>query len=79
MTNMAYCRFRNTLQDHRDCYAHIHDPLIASSIEGEHSARQQLLELCALILEECDGVTVEVAPVGGIQITEHANRGECDA
>ena len=72
MSNMAYCRFRNTVVDLRDCYNHIHDPLIACSIDGEHTARRQLLELCAHILEECDNVTVEIGG-SAIEIREHAD------
>jgi hypothetical protein len=70
MPNMSYCRFRNTLGDLRDCYEHLHDPLIAGCSDGEHAARTQLLELCGKILEECGNVTVEIDGAS-IEITEH--------
>jgi hypothetical protein len=57
MSNMSYCRFHNTLSDLRDCYEHIHDKLPESREwdGGEKAARQSLIELCLLIVnEECE-------------------------
>jgi len=43
MSNMAYCRFSNTLSDLRDCYEHMdEDP---SSTE-EKRAKERLIKLC---------------------------------
>jgi hypothetical protein len=71
MTNMGYNRFRNTVADLRDCYEHIHDPLIAGSRDGEHAARIKLVELCERILEEC-GVPADRP----WEIVEHAEQEE---
>lgn len=43
MGNMGYCRFRNTLEDLRDCEEHIYDQL---DDEDEMKARQKLIKLC---------------------------------
>lgn len=51
MSNMSYCRFRNTLEDLRDCYEHIYETDL--SVE-EARARKQLIELCKEIAEECE-------------------------
>lgn len=56
MANMSYCRFENTARDLQDCYDNLHDKLTS---EYEISARKRLIEICALILDECEGVTVE--------------------
>jgi hypothetical protein len=72
MSNMSYCRFRNTLGDLRDCYDHIHDRLISGSHDSEHAAREQLVELCGKILEEC-GQTVG----GTAAITDYDDE-ECE-
>jgi hypothetical protein len=48
MANMSYCRFRNTLEDLRDCYDNIDD---VESPE-EEKARQRLIELCKRIAAE---------------------------
>lgn len=47
MSNMSYCKFRNTLQDLKDC----RDDMKAESAE-EKKARKQLLELCQELIEE---------------------------
>ena len=42
MSNMGYCRFRNTLPDLEDCAEHLRD-----SVETEEGrARQQLIDVC---------------------------------
>lgn len=51
MSNMSYCRFRNTIEDLRDCYQHIDETDL--SIE-EARARKQLIKLCKEIAEECE-------------------------
>ena len=48
MANMSYCRFRNTLQDLRDCYYNMKDEV---SLE-EFRSRKQVIELCKDIVEE---------------------------
>jgi len=49
MSNMSYCRWRNTLTDLRDCFEHIADPEELS--EDEASARVELVALCKQFLE----------------------------
>ncbi len=68
MTNMGYCRFRNTLGDLRDCHDHLRDHLISGISDGEHVARAQLVELCRKILEDC-GLTI----TGEAEITEEVS------
>lgn len=46
MSNMSYCRFRNTLEDLRDCYNHIDEGDLS---EEEQRARDRLIKLCAKI------------------------------
>lgn len=48
--NMSYCRFRNTLEDLRDCYDSI-DDTEDLSLE-EEKARKRLIELCKQIAAE---------------------------
>lgn len=48
MANMSYCRFRNTLQDLRDCYYNMKDEV---SLE-EFRSRKQVIELCKDIVDE---------------------------
>ena len=48
MPNMSYCRFHNTLQDLRDCYEHLVEPLS----ESEEQARAELIKLCKWIAAE---------------------------
>ena len=47
MSNMSYCRFRNTLLDLRDCYDNIND-LENDEFGGdsESAARRKLIDLC---------------------------------
>ena len=51
MSNMAYCRFRNTLSDLRDCYGSIWDDL---DEEEEARARRALVKLCITIADEAE-------------------------
>lgn len=46
MANMSYCRFRNTLEDLRDCYKNMTDDLS----DEEKAARFELLKLCDMIV-----------------------------
>ena len=48
MANMSYCRFRNTLNDLRDCYYNME----GVSDHEEQRARQQLIDLCRDIVDE---------------------------
>jgi len=45
---MSYCRFRNTLNDLRDCYYNME----GVSDHEEQRARQQLIDLCRDIIDE---------------------------
>lgn len=51
MPNMSYCRFRDTLNDLRDCEEHIPSSL---SDREEHEARRRLVEICRNIVEAAD-------------------------
>ncbi len=47
---MSYCRFRNTLDDLRDCHEHMDDPDVADSGDTEEAqARRQLIRTCVEI------------------------------
>jgi hypothetical protein len=48
MSNMSYCRFRNTLADLDDCNDHISDDLSGD----EEKARARLIKVCKEIAEE---------------------------
>jgi len=48
MANMSYCRFRNTLNDLRDCYYNME----GVSAPEEQRARKQLIDLCNDIMNE---------------------------
>lgn len=48
MSNMSYCRFRNTLNDLRDCSKHMDDDEDLS--EDESNARDSMMLLCARIV-----------------------------
>ena len=48
MSNMSYCRFRNTLIDLQDCYYHLFDDEVDNeelSLD-EKKAREKLIALC---------------------------------
>lgn len=46
MSNMTHCRFHNTLQDLKDCYANMDEADISPEEERE---RTRLIRLCVLI------------------------------
>lgn len=48
MANMSHCRFRNTLQDLRDCYDNMDEELSPE----EAKAQNALLLLCARIASD---------------------------
>jgi hypothetical protein len=50
MSNMSYCRFRNTLNDLRDCSDHFDDN--DDLLEEERAARTKLVDLCSKIAED---------------------------
>lgn len=54
MSNMSYCRFRNTLVDLIDCQEYIHEVLSGA----EEQARNEMIATCVEILESL-GYTVE--------------------
>lgn len=47
MSNMSYCRFRNTLEDLRECYDNMDDHDLS---DEERQARERLIKLCAEIV-----------------------------
>jgi len=49
MTNMGYCRFRNTLADLRDCRDNMYEPNLSAE---EEEARIKLIKVCKDIAEE---------------------------
>lgn len=51
MSNMSYCRFRNTLGDLKDCYEHM-DEDVGSLKDEEARARRRLIEVCCDIFDE---------------------------
>ena len=51
MSNMTYCRFRNTLSDLKDCYDDIED---VPTDADEARARRRLVKLCATIAAEAE-------------------------
>lgn len=52
MSNMSYCRFRNTFADLYDCYEHLQDNDLS---KDEENARSKLIELCKEIVDDyCD-------------------------
>lgn len=50
MSNMGYCRFRNTLEDLRDCQDHLGDEL---DDKEEIRARESLIYVCRQIANDC--------------------------
>lgn len=49
MANMSYCRFRNTLDDLRDCQEHMDDRDLS---DEERRARKGLLRICVEIASD---------------------------
>lgn len=50
MSNMGYCRFRNTLNDLTDCQEHMGDTEEMST--EEKLARKRMIRLCKEIAED---------------------------
>ena len=50
MSNMSYCRFRNTASDLADCLEHIEDAVGAE----EHRSRAALIKTARAIVEAAD-------------------------
>lgn len=68
MGNMSYCRFRNTLQDLRDCYDNMGEiedtEQEAARYDSETAARKRLIELCCdIALAYGDEVEREVREI----------------
>ena len=55
MPNMSYCRFRNTLNDLRDCLYNFTE---AESPE-EQRARKELLRICEEIVDNYGGMDLD--------------------
>ena len=51
MSNMAHCRFQNTLADLRDCHDHMDDMFDGSLSEEEEKACKRLIKLCRQIVD----------------------------
>ena len=51
MSNMSYCRFRNTREDLQDCFDNIDDSL---ENKDEAKARIRLVKLCQKIVDAVD-------------------------
>ena len=49
MSNMGYCRFRNTLSDLRDCEDNMDEDDLS---EEETKAREAIIKLCTRIAED---------------------------
>jgi hypothetical protein len=47
MSNMSYCRFKNTIEDLRDCFDNMDEQVSL----WEHKKREQLIKLCHQIAE----------------------------
>lgn len=48
MSNVSYYRFRNTLDDLRDCYEYMDEP----ESKAEQEARRRLIKLCMKIVHD---------------------------
>ena len=51
MANMGYCRFRNTLDDLRDCYDNLDDNDLS---EEEAKARRRLVKVCQSVVDDAE-------------------------
>lgn len=49
MSNMSYCRFQNTLNDLRDCWNNMDEPL---SSDEEIRARRSIIKICRSIADD---------------------------
>ena len=56
MANMSYCRFRNTLEELRDCADYVEEDLSG----GEHNARASLIR-CMVRMLESIGASVDMS------------------
>jgi len=56
MSNMAYCRFQNTLNDLRDCYDAMDDTDLS---EEEAKARKRLVKVCQSIVDDAEWLGLE--------------------
>jgi hypothetical protein len=55
MSNMSYCRFRNTLADLRDCYESMSEVMNLEHLsDEEQKAAQALIKLCRRIADDWD-------------------------
>jgi hypothetical protein len=57
MSNMSYCRFRNTLLDLQDCQENLFDEYgntPSDLSKDEERARKQLIELCKEIAQDIE-------------------------
>lgn len=61
MPNMSYCRFRNTLNDFKDCLYALGDvdEFKDETIEEEKYAAKKLRELCEEYIEQYDYINGE--------------------
>ena len=58
MANMSYCRFRNTLQDLRDCVNYLDDDFNDISSE-EKAAAKRMRDLCEKYIAEYDDLIID--------------------
>ncbi len=55
MSNMAYCRFQNTLADLRDCEDALDEMWDLSELsEEERKAAKRLIQVCRRIADNCE-------------------------
>ncbi len=59
MTNMSYCRFRNTVPDLQDCLHNLDDMELKSKNPEEAKARKQLIKLCREVVEIAEDFNLE--------------------
>lgn len=50
MTNMSYCRFRNTRRDLKDCLDNLWDDNLSKE---EHNARRSIVCMCKAVADTC--------------------------
>ena len=54
MSNMSYCRFRNTLPDLEDCYENMFEGKELELNPEEAKARKRIIKICRDIVEDAD-------------------------
>ena len=59
MGNIAYCRFRNTVPDLKDCLDNLDDLALGDENPEEARARKQLIKLCRRVVEVADQLEAE--------------------